>query len=290
MTERSHVGMAAALGAFSGMLMVLSIQPSWWWLGALGGAIVGYIAYDPRKVLEAIPRAIEDSGKRAMAVWTWLSSPHPFWLWTVVVWISGCLLGLYLEQVTPARNRYEFWLFMVIGPAILAFLADAMLFFLALAGSSNHWLGWKIYWTPSEWFSIPDSPFGRKKTYSEIRKGRSPRPLSYRLIYGLALWGIVVTVVIMLENVRDTIRGLPRFLWNLILRIHRDERLVGALDAWIGVVITWVCLQSGWGKEHIAPTAKIIALMAAPGIGGLIAMYIHYPMYQWMRWRFQPAT
>jgi hypothetical protein len=70
--QTGKVFFACALGAFVGALMALQIRHAFWWVGLLAGFSVGYLAYEVKKVIEAVPVA----WKRATS-WRW----HPDKAW-----------------------------------------------------------------------------------------------------------------------------------------------------------------------------------------------------------------
>lgn len=57
------VFVAVALGAFVGALVTLQLNPLVWWLGLGIGGLVGYLAYEPKIVIHAIPIAARNAYK-----------------------------------------------------------------------------------------------------------------------------------------------------------------------------------------------------------------------------------
>lgn len=57
MSETMKVFLACALGAFIGTVVALEVNHYFWWVGPLVGGFVGYISYEFKKVIKAIPVA-----------------------------------------------------------------------------------------------------------------------------------------------------------------------------------------------------------------------------------------
>lgn len=64
--ERTHgkVFIASALGAFIGSLVALQLNAYLWWLGLIAGGLVGYLSYEFKAVLRAIPVAWHAASQR----------------------------------------------------------------------------------------------------------------------------------------------------------------------------------------------------------------------------------
>lgn len=90
MSESLKVLLACAFGGFLGALVALGVNWHFWWLGILVGFGSGFLGYQPKKVVAAIPRAWE------LAV-NWRPDPEWWKLYlkaTFALWVFGVTLAL----------------------------------------------------------------------------------------------------------------------------------------------------------------------------------------------------
>lgn len=101
-----HVALACGLGAAVTTLLALVFAPPLWPLGAAAGFATGYLAYEFREVVRAIPQAWKTAQSRCLelvtrlrhicsALLAWLQRPHPFVLYVVLAMSAGLVYALH---------------------------------------------------------------------------------------------------------------------------------------------------------------------------------------------------
>ena len=80
-----NVLLASALGAAIGSLVALQLSSHLWWLGLIVGGLVGYLSYEWKKVLIAIPQTYKATGRMIFprkalqaSYWTFLATTSTF--------------------------------------------------------------------------------------------------------------------------------------------------------------------------------------------------------------------
>ena len=83
------VFLATAIGTGLGGLIARELAPYLWWVGALAGGVIGYLAYEPMEVIRAVPRALRT------AFWaTWNNGGY--WLKMFIKGLPNILLTILL--------------------------------------------------------------------------------------------------------------------------------------------------------------------------------------------------
>ena len=81
MEKTLKIGLACFIGGITTTGIALLVAPAFWWLGLIAGFPAGYLAYEFREVVRAVPPAFKASAE-AMGVFggvfrIWVAKPHP---------------------------------------------------------------------------------------------------------------------------------------------------------------------------------------------------------------------
>ena len=244
--ETSKVFTACAIGAGIGAFVSLEIWAMFWWLGLLVGGLCGYLSYEWREVVKAIPKAFRVATsyrfpkyflKTAMwqsllvfSVFSWSVLLLPFVSTIengigVVVCIGflGCLLSLVMAfDLLPVflQQDSEEKKLSISEERIESLIIDAYLVFLPIV----------LFW------HLPRGIIFLAK--------RVPR---------FTVWFVAGCILV----AREWSAFSVRFCWELFLRIHSEMRLLCGVDAMFGA-----------GIGYIAGSALIGAL--AGGVIGVV--------------------
>lgn len=226
--ETRKIALACFFGGALCTAVALFFSPTYWWLGLLAGLAGGYLGYEFREVLQAVPVA----WGRAGAVWEeyaplvveGVRKPHPF-LYTALV-IATPLWWWWFAAVAPpygVPQGFLGWLtpLMIVAYVDFALPTVGVLFVLAVIGSDDASATARVF--------IVSSRYGRKVGYGEAWRwmGR----------------GLVKTVVFLLWGGWIALgSGLARFAWRLFRLIHSQKRVLCALGGTLGGLIGYVVL------------------------------------------------
>lgn len=90
MKEWQKIFIACFIGGFIGAFVAVSVAPQIWLIGLLAGTCAGYISYEFKKVLLAIPRAFTLAHQIIKKEW---SLPN---IWKLMKW---CCMGIYTNPL-----------------------------------------------------------------------------------------------------------------------------------------------------------------------------------------------
>ncbi|MEK7142080.1 MAG: hypothetical protein AAB818_00665 [Patescibacteria group bacterium] len=188
---------ACAIGAWIGSMVALELNRYFWWLGVLLGGFVGYIAYEFKQVLVAIPSAY-----RVVAGW---KPDKEGWrnYGLKVVAIMSLALTIEILTILPLTiflHQPFLMFFSTIGMLIMAFLLAIVLF---------------------------------EETPEEIIKFFNPLCVFFYWLPKGILWCVRRTPMAIVT----TVRFVGKFTKTLFLFIHSDIRLLCGIDAAIGAAI-----------------------------------------------------
>lgn len=219
--ETGKVFFASALGAGIGALVALEVVSWLWWVGLLVGGLVGYLSYEFKAVLAALPKAWR-------AARGWQTPPH-YWRNVGWVWlgITGAISGL------AVLVHILFWsqgieaIADVSGTGIAILLLSAVAFVVVAPALL---MGEEV-----------PSPvvFGKTLLYWS-----SPLTLFfYHLPRGL--WWIIrrtpkavaVAAIAIGRGLVAFVRFLPQFGWQVFIRIHSEMRILCGTDAALGAAV-----------------------------------------------------
>lgn len=207
--ESGKIFLACALGAGIGSLVALELAAAFWWVGLLVGGAVGYLSYEWREVRAAVPKALA-----AARGWR---SPPTYWKDVksmcavsvcIVSWaLPAAAIGLwaysYVDDLSLIHIVVKLAISTMVVMAAIAILAGLGLFLVSPIIALNG----------DEGFTISPRDI--------LRRGFSPIVL---------FWDVP-------RNIPSVPRLLGRFLRELFLRIHSQERLICGVDALLGALV-----------------------------------------------------
>lgn len=224
--EAGKVFLACAIGAGIGSLVALEMARAFWWIGLLVGGLAGYLSYEWRAVLRAIPAAY-----RAARGW---HPPRGYWqsirlffvlISAIVLWCSALLFVSVVDEVPPEQLTHNLvnlaWgvagmftagLLLVIGFAIAYRNVTPDENYLSAMRKANFWMFPPIvlFW------HLPRGIWWVAR--------RLPRAMA-------------LTIVGIARGIVAFIRFMKRFIWQLFLRIHSEMRLLCGIDAMLGAAV-----------------------------------------------------
>ena len=247
--ETRKIAGACFIGGALCALVALALSPNFWWLGALAGLSGGYLGYEFRETLRAIPVAWQETtGKGANtfnAVRCWLKDflqeKHPFIYYAALLalpamgWWWGLGDGGLGQRLVTILGAPFYYTEMVV-------LVGTVLRILVVLGSRRE----EWYWPFSP------SSLGSDRTWQAIQKdllqakGFVEKPLTYRNFWGcLAIGAGVVLIAIFWTWWTKALQGLVVFSWNLIRLIHSQERYLCAIYGTLGGLTSYL-VHSQW--------------------------------------------
>ncbi len=220
--ETGKVFMACAIGAGIGSLVALEVAQAFWWLGLIVGGLAGYLSYEWRAVMRAIPVAY-----RAARGW---HAPERYWQqvwWFFVIFVnvSSWLTAFFLASNFGAERPVSISE-LIYGIAVSYMGVFPPVVSLAIANRNI---------TPST------------TTITAMRQASywlfPPIVVFWHLPRGI--WWLMkclprVAVVIAVGIAHGAVafvRFLRRFSGELFLRIHSELRLLCGVDAMLGAAV-----------------------------------------------------
>jgi hypothetical protein len=202
--ETSKVFLACAIGAATGSFVALGMSHAFWWVGLLVGGIVGYLSYEWKTVLRAIPAAYRAAREgRPSIVWI----PRVFLCWlNVSIWMT---VPTFLDpsgKMEPYSVIEHVFIGFAIGTVgwLVLILGGLVLAFGELSAQLRSF---------TDWLRMMNNVINPLKViFYYVPKG-----------IGIATYHII--------------RFCQRFGWQLFLRIHSEIRLLCGMDAMVGAAI-----------------------------------------------------
>jgi len=304
MTETMKIARACFIGGALCSGVALLVAPALLWLGMIAGAAGGYVAYEFRAMLQAIPRAFRTaraaakkvSGfffevgesayvltvERLLVFKEWLKEPHPFFY-------PGFGLGvaLFITLFSTARWSEMFLreetiygalvdvLIIVLAismmSALIIFSTSMLLWALAFLGAryteNAYWHGEvTIPSEQEEWYGLHQMPMTYANAYRWIGK---------LLWFGLVKVFITFPIKVVRVALEFVVAGIfgfyrllmmtPRFVYELVKLVHSDQRLLCSIAGTVGGLVAIV------GFRVFGPQApSIVEYLMVPVFGGFI--------------------
>lgn len=267
--ETKKIAVACFIGGVICTTVALMCTPMFWWLGILAGLASGYLSYEFREVISAIPIAWQKSCRSVSDWWTssdkevrdWSAEPHPIFFYFVkIVIATTSVIAIWLTLEEPMR-----WQFRLID-VLLSFLVSLTLILQSLIPSLfvlglvilfafiGARVGEKCFWYPFITTEISISAEDRKERLEE--KGYHAETLTddnfFRWIakgFGLIIYFTILFFVWILWKysaiaIWSTLCFLWRFLCNLFKLVHSKKRILCAIDGTIGGTLAFFCSAS----------------------------------------------
>lgn len=262
MNATAHkVGLAAAFGAGVGALVAHSLSPWLWWLGLFAGALVGYLSYEWKAVVRAMPQAY-----RAATSWRPPEGAFSAYGWSVALlsfvmaWILGLmfLMGTHAERLSLLKIPESPDQLAVMSMTILLMSSTC----LVPVNAASEFLD----------------------TSRKLRVACTyvfPPLLAFHLlrlvfqIIKFAVLNIPAMVRAIGRALVDFGRFCARFGWQIFVRIHSEQRLICAADACLGAAVGHIL-----GRGHGYALATTIGASA-----GYVLGFVNYAVVteRWLR-------
>ncbi len=216
MSQGVKVFFACAIGGFLGSLAALEVSRNFWWIGLLVGFAAGYLSYELKKVIAAVPIAwrAATSWRPDKRYWGNLFKLLPASIG--ILWTYGSAVMIFPSVLSFAHGdqRHAKMLFGEIFPLWCLAVVPAAFFMTATLA----------YDADTEW-----------------QRQRMLKHNPFRVLFWLLPKCIVLGMVFL---VRGTfwlfVKGVPafcRFIKHLFLLVHSDIRLLCGVDAAIGAAV-----------------------------------------------------
>ena len=274
--ETKKIAAACFVGGVLCSFAALMFTPDYWWLGLLAGFAGGYVGYEFREVLRAIPVAWRVANDGRAFVWRgvvkgireWRSDDHPFVYAGVfltlpfVVWIAPLLIGLVWQEV------FSFGGVVIGNMAVLLTLAEAVVIF-GLLAALFAFIGARTvercYWLPRDVSKYEQKWFEEKRA-----KGYREVPMTYANAIRWARKGIAATMIFLVCTmwiyvvIGIVVAGCftGRFIWRLFQLVHSEKRVLCGMDGTFGGIASYFWL--------ISPTASSMEQALLVLFGGLL--------------------
>lgn len=226
MNHRSlKVFIACFLGGCIGSVVALEVSKYLWWVGLLVGAAVGYLSYEFKEVVRAIPLA-----------WHRVMHWHPdrkFWK----------NFGYFFFRICSVYATFLFGFFILMYSIVAMSHADKkemvylfvnmfVLTSLTLSAATALAIGWS---TRLE----EEVQRNRRELKTLLYKAN---PIIVYLYYvpkytAIGIWFVVCCIPYFFVSIGRGFAKLGLFVWTVFKLIHSDIRLLCAVDAAIGVCV-----------------------------------------------------
>jgi hypothetical protein len=208
-------------------MAAMELGRSWWWLGLMVGAAVGYFSHDWRAVVRAIPDAY-----RAARGWV-----PPEGLWKVA-WSDAMAAGTAMSWVCV----WSFGCAVVLGAAGEGTPPDDMVRSIPLLFLFTP-LAMAITWVIRATYLVrnPDRIFAEPTYDREMLTFRHSAP--YVLCWTLPVWIVRAAPGLVLDGLAGMVAAvahLRSFAWELFVRIHSEARTICMLGAAVGASVGYL--------------------------------------------------
>lgn len=221
--ESWKVLLACAIGVGIGSLVALEMHPMLWWVGLIAGFATGYLSYEWRAVLRAVPEAW-----RAARGWTLPPRYFDRVVWSLALWLNTLIMSTVVTGtlLLCVDDRMDILTVLVMAQTCILF-GSCVGGFLSVAYHMDAY----------------------RNTLSADQSVRSLKQAAIFMfppviLFFLPLCGIWWCVRRIPTGVRIVAHGamalarfLRAFVWNLFLRIHSEMRLLCGVDAMLGTIV-----------------------------------------------------
>ena len=227
------------------MAVALALTPEYWWFGLAAGIAGGYVGYEFRGVLRAIPIAY-----RRAAAW------RPDWpFWKVYLLFSITILVAFSNLVVLIGLlggwKAGLW---ISGVAAVCFL------FIMFSACVLE----RIIESPKDQYTLKTlkERYGDNETVKEIFLYANPFAVYF---YWLpkCIWWLAVHIPAGSAVLSQEVRALGRFGWHLFRLIHSKERVLCAIYGTLGGTVSYI-----WLARADMALAEQAALIVFGGLMG----------------------
>ncbi|MFH1142761.1 MAG: hypothetical protein V1695_03535 [Candidatus Uhrbacteria bacterium] len=270
--ETKKIAIACFIGGLLCSAVALIFTPNFWWLGLIAGLAGGYLSYEFREVLRAIPVALHAARKGGGWAWEglverldevryWLHQPHPFlfpaavisyplYIWGTAWFFGPANGGFSTVEGTPLVIVLFFCFvvpFVLWAACIELMMAVAlpMLIFTFIGAR----VGEKVYW----WPSIMPGVTSYETTNERLEvKGLQQMSMTYSNVYRWMAKGLGISILFFVWTLwKHVAIGLwtavcffGRFVWQMFKLIHSKKRVLCAIHGTLGGLVSYIWLVS----------------------------------------------
>lgn len=221
MNKSLKIFVACFLGAGIGTLTALQLNGYFWWLGLLAGGLVGYLAYEFKKVLEAIPKAW-----RAVITWrpNWKNAGMLLLVWILLTPWMILLFGLMGSLSEGLEGFKSMALVICLTTSLVTFFSTIFVFFFKKTATEEIKETLELLWEFNIVFVF--------LYYLPVWLIKSAISIAPRIPGFLLKMIVVFSTSIVLF-----VKALLAFVKTLFIMIHSEIRLLCGIDAAIGATI-----------------------------------------------------
>ncbi|MEI6528354.1 MAG: hypothetical protein WCO10_01635 [bacterium] len=307
MNKTGKIGAACFVGGAIFVWVALLVNPKYLWVAALSGASAGYLGYEFREVLRCMPIAfnalitivtkvflslVRVTKRGLKSGWEWLHECHPFQQ-------LGLLVAIVPLEITTGiclawlHERPPGWYWLILGVLLIAeaVIAVGIVVYIPIVIIARLFsfigarYGEKKFWR--QFVTLDKIDEIDQEVKSLIEKGYTEAPLTYSNVSRwffkglvLAVYGIVwkVPVILLRECVFKIIilelcLGIGGGLWNLVVLIHKKERVLCAIDSVIGGSVAWFTFA-----VHASSSPEKLFAVVCGGILGAFVGVLNYEL------------
>lgn len=274
--ETRKIAWACFIGGALCAAVALIFSPAFLWLGVLAGVAGGYVSYEFRATLLAIPIAWRQTvgkgykiGKEVyLRLRDYVQVKHPF-VYSAVVLALPVTVWL-ISQIYGETPRDLLWILLMAPVAFIdvVFLMTGFLFAFASLGCRRE----GCYWEYGRYDPIQSEEVWRRFEREWQKDGYSEKPLTYGNAWRwLAIGSGVVLVFLLWTWWTWLLRLGARFFWNLVRLISSKEREVCSICGTVGGLISYF-----WFATSAASLGEMILLVIYGGLLGAVLGVVYW--------------
>ncbi len=265
MTEIKKIALACFIGGAICSLVALIFIATYWWLGLIAGLFGGYLGYDFREVLIAIPKAFsiakkgsgkvfksiwEQTNKFFKAIYKWLNSPHPFLCPALILsFIPTSFLWIYFPLYT-GESMIEILFALLVLITLISLSTPVFIgivFLLAFIGAR---FVEKSFWRPL--VLCTDKEEEDHEIFRLGQEGYEEKTLSDKNVFRWMIKGFGITLSFFIWKLWKYLAVaigisfweffciIGRFLWNMLKIVHSRKRVLCAIDGTLGGLVSFI--------------------------------------------------
>jgi hypothetical protein len=242
---------SCAIGAVIGYLLAKRFGIHLWYLGTLAGGILGYLLYDIKQIVEAIPRAWKYAREKSKFKIDWKAVGFVMKVFGWIALILLIVIGIPVIYEKFAVKSLAMYGIEVKNGMFLDFTKDALIFMAAYLNvliamefhirkdKSRDSKDQKVFYMQTGIWNI--LRFSKKNWFTFLLTTFLCFPLAVLLIVRSALLLLIWGISVLPKYGKLAIKFCGNFLWMLFKLIHSDLRLLVGIDSVIGGTVGYFC-------------------------------------------------
>jgi len=230
---------AFAIGAAVGTVVAMDVNRYFWWLGLLVGGATGYLSYEWRAVIHAIPAAYRAAGRIKLPSKSSLLCRFRFFVWGSAATLSfGAWMCIAFSPLQPLALRGEVVLgglcvLLMLGCCLIATIFTFVVVIITLAGGAGSSMD-EFTDTFREITYIVSPP---TVVFWHLPRGvcfvarKTPHAVAATLCFALSV------LILVPRGIVAAASFCMRFGWQMFVRIHSERRLICGVDMLLGSVV-----------------------------------------------------